>query len=55
MQDAQLWKETFNVTGDLLKRSRTKNDNGNLAESKLSDWVIWEAYICSAVHLNDHR
>jgi N-terminal acetyltransferase B complex non-catalytic subunit len=39
----------FQMTGDLLKRARTKNKAGEIAESRFSDWIVWESYIDTAL------
>jgi N-terminal acetyltransferase B complex non-catalytic subunit len=52
MEVAQQWQELFDTIGGLLKRARTKDESSQLAESRLSDWIIWEAYIRSAVELS---
>ncbi|KAJ5032454.1 uncharacterized protein L3040_009058 [Drepanopeziza brunnea f. sp. 'multigermtubi'] len=55
LEKAQEWKELFEVTGSLLKRSRTKNEAGNYSEARLGDWVVWEAYVLSAGQLKDRK
>ncbi|KAG0650585.1 N-terminal acetyltransferase B complex subunit arm1 [Hyphodiscus hymeniophilus] len=39
----------FQTTSDLLKRARTKNENGEITESRFSDWIVWKSYIDSAL------
>ncbi|TVY80385.1 N-terminal acetyltransferase B complex subunit arm1 [Lachnellula suecica] len=51
IEAAQKWQELFDTTKALLKRARTKDESGQLAESGMSDWIIWEAFIRSAVEL----
>jgi N-terminal acetyltransferase B complex non-catalytic subunit len=51
MEAAEQWQELFNITGALLKRGRTKDESSQLSESRLSDWIIWEAHVRSAVEL----
>jgi N-terminal acetyltransferase B complex non-catalytic subunit len=51
MEAAQQWKEIFDTTAALLKRARTKDESSQLSESRLSDWIVWEAYTRSAVEL----
>jgi N-terminal acetyltransferase B complex non-catalytic subunit len=55
MEVSQKWVELFEITSTLLKRARTKNASSQLAESKLSDWVVWEGFIRSAVELPTYR
>lgn len=55
METSQRWVELFETTSGLLKRARTKNAYSQLAESKLSDWIVWEAFLRSAVELHDYR
>jgi N-terminal acetyltransferase B complex non-catalytic subunit len=52
MTQAEQWQELFQLTGSLLKRARTKNASGQITESRYSDWVVWEAYIKSALELS---
>ena len=58
--DWQLWRRKlellkkdpellFQTTRDLLKRARTKNDSGEITESRFSDWVVWESFIDTAL------
>ncbi|KAG9236907.1 N-acetyltransferase B complex non catalytic subunit-domain-containing protein [Amylocarpus encephaloides] len=51
------WKELFDTTKSLLKRARTKDEFGQLSESGFSDWIVWEAFIHSAVELqgSEHK
>jgi N-terminal acetyltransferase B complex non-catalytic subunit len=51
MENAEQWQELYDITGALLKRARTKDEASQLAESRLSDWIVWQAYIRSAVKL----
>jgi N-terminal acetyltransferase B complex non-catalytic subunit len=51
MEKSEQWQEIFDVTGQLLKRARTKNENGQIIEAKLADWVVWQAYLNSATTL----
>jgi N-terminal acetyltransferase B complex non-catalytic subunit len=39
----------FQTTSDLLKRARTKSEAGDIAESRFSDWKVWESYIGAAL------
>ena len=52
MEAAQQWQDIFDTTAALLKRARTKDESSQLSESRLSDWLVWEAYANSAVKLN---
>lgn len=51
MEAGQQWQELFDITGTLLKRARTKDESSQLSESRLSDWIVWEAHIRSGVEL----
>ncbi|KAL2064750.1 hypothetical protein VTL71DRAFT_3888 [Oculimacula yallundae] len=53
LQKAQEWKVLFETTGSLLKRARTADASSQYAEARLSDWIVWVAYIRSASELND--
>ncbi|KAF4637117.1 hypothetical protein G7Y89_g955 [Cudoniella acicularis] len=55
LERAQAWQELFDTTKVLLKRARTKDESGQLSESGLSDWIVWEAFIRSAVELQGHE
>ena len=39
----------FETTSNLLKRARTKNEAGEILESRFSDWIVWESYIDAAL------
>ncbi|KAK2626510.1 hypothetical protein QTJ16_003685 [Diplocarpon rosae] len=54
-EKAQQWKELFETTGSLLKRSRTADSSGKYVEARLGDWIVWEAYIRSSTELNDNK
>ncbi|CAD6503993.1 BgTH12-05734 [Blumeria graminis f. sp. triticale] len=54
LEESQNWQELFQTTIGLLKRARTKDQFGNFAEARLSDWIVWDALTRSAVHLRDH-
>lgn len=66
----QLWKlklelmkvtqspDIFQTTADLLRRARTKDESGGIADSRFSDWAVWEMYIEAALankekHMNE--
>ncbi|PQE03427.1 N-acetyltransferase B complex non catalytic subunit protein [Rutstroemia sp. NJR-2017a BBW] len=51
MEKSEQWQEIFEATGQLLKRARTKNENGQIIEARLADWVVWQAYLNSATTL----
>ena len=51
MEAARKWQDLFDTAAALLKRARTKDDSSQLTESQLSDWIVWEAFIRSAVEL----
>jgi N-terminal acetyltransferase B complex non-catalytic subunit len=55
MAEAHQWQDIFETTGALLKRARTRDQLGHLSESRLSDWIVWDAYISSALHLESHE
>jgi N-terminal acetyltransferase B complex non-catalytic subunit len=38
----------FEMTRDLLKRARRKDDAGQITESRFSDWVVWKSYVDAA-------
>ncbi|PVH88261.1 hypothetical protein DL98DRAFT_508974 [Cadophora sp. DSE1049] len=52
LEKSQDWKVTFETTGSLLKRARTTDTASQYAEARLSDWIVWDAYIRSAKELN---
>ncbi|CAL3964286.1 unnamed protein product [Diplocarpon coronariae] len=54
-EKAQQWKELFEITGSLLKRSRTAGNSGKYVEARLSDWIVWDAYVRSSTELNDNE
>ncbi|TVY14865.1 N-terminal acetyltransferase B complex subunit arm1 [Lachnellula arida] len=55
LENAAAWQELFETTKSLLKRARTKDESGQLSESGMSDWIVWEAFIRSAVELRNHE
>jgi N-terminal acetyltransferase B complex non-catalytic subunit len=55
LESAQKWQELFETTKSLLGRVRTKDASGQLSESGMSDWIVWEAFIRSAVELRNHE
>jgi N-terminal acetyltransferase B complex non-catalytic subunit len=55
MAEALQWQDLFKTTGALLKQARTKDQIGHLPESRLSDWIVWDAFISSAIHLENHE
>jgi len=55
MEASQQWQPLFNTTAALLKRARTKDDSSQLSESQLSDWIVWESFIRSAVELGGSK
>lgn len=40
--------EMFETTADLLRRARTKDEAGRIADSRFSDWLVWQLYIEAA-------
>ncbi|KAH6709317.1 N-acetyltransferase B complex non catalytic subunit-domain-containing protein [Leptodontidium sp. MPI-SDFR-AT-0119] len=53
LQKSQDWKAVFETTAPLLKRARTTDESSQYAEARLSDWIVWDAYIRSATELNN--
>lgn len=51
----QKWENLFQESKALLKRARTKDVSGQLSESGMSDWIVWQAFIRSAVELQGHE
>ena len=45
------WESLFETTGKLLKRARTKDESGELTESRFCDWSVWESYIRAALEV----
>jgi N-terminal acetyltransferase B complex non-catalytic subunit len=46
------WQDLFELTSDLLRRARTKSSDGQLNESRFSDWIVWDNFRISAKKLN---
>jgi N-terminal acetyltransferase B complex non-catalytic subunit len=55
MTQARQWQDLFQVTANLLKRARTKDTSGQISESRYSDWVVWEAYLQSALEISSNE
>ncbi|RDL34632.1 uncharacterized protein BP5553_07760 [Venustampulla echinocandica] len=55
LEEAYLWKELFNTTRELLKRGRTKDESGQLVETRMCDWLVWEGFIRSWRNLDGHE
>lgn len=55
LKKAQEWQELFDITGPLLKRARTKDKAGHLPEANFSDWIVWDAFVCSTIGLQDKK
>lgn len=51
MEESKLWEQLFETTGGLLKRARTKDERGQIAEAKMADWAVWQAHLRSALAL----
>jgi N-terminal acetyltransferase B complex non-catalytic subunit len=51
IENGRKWQELFDTSKALLKRARTANESGQLSEAGMSDWIVWEAFIRSAVEL----
>lgn len=49
------WQELYDICSALLKRARTQDATGHMAESRMSDWLVWQTYIRAAIALNDHK
>ena len=55
MEEAKQWQELFDISKGLLQRARTKDASGNITEPGMGDWIVWEAFIKSAVELPGYR
>jgi len=55
MEEAKQWQELFDISKGLLLRARTKDASGKITEPGMSDWIVWEAFIKSAVGLPGYR
>ena len=55
MEAAEQWQELFDITSALLERARTKDESGRIKEPGMSDWIVWDAFIRSAVELPGHK
>lgn len=55
LEESKEWNELFETTGSLLKRARTTGQASQYAEARLSDWIVWDAYIRSATHLGAYE
>lgn len=55
LEDAKEWQELFDTAKGLLNRARTRDKVGQLSETGFSDWIVWEAFIRSAVELQEHE
>ncbi|QSZ28628.1 hypothetical protein DSL72_003127 [Monilinia vaccinii-corymbosi] len=53
MEASEHWQQLFEITGDLLERARTKDERGKIIEARMADWVVWQAYLRSALALQD--
>jgi N-terminal acetyltransferase B complex non-catalytic subunit len=51
MSDGEQWQELFVATGELLRRARTNTD-GQITESRYSDWIVWDNFRKSAKNLD---
>ena len=40
--------EIFQTTANLLRRARTKDEAGRIADSRFGDWLVWQLYIEAA-------
>ena len=52
LQERQDWKAVFETSGSLLRRARTTDASSQYSEARLSDWIVWNAYIRSAKEVN---
>jgi len=50
-ESTKKWQELFDTSKALLRRARTADESGQLSEAGMSDWIVWEAFIRSAVEL----
>ncbi len=55
METAKYWQELFDTTSALLERARTKDESGNIKEPGMSDWIVWDEFIRSAVELPGYK
>ncbi|KAB8302834.1 hypothetical protein EYC80_006174 [Monilinia laxa] len=51
MEASEHWQQLFEITGDLLKRARMKDERGEIVEARMADWAVWQAYLRSALAL----
>ncbi|RQM06867.1 hypothetical protein DH86_00000004 [Scytalidium sp. 3C] len=50
-QKAELWEQLYQTCSSLLRRARTKDDTGQIVDLQMADWVVWNAFIISALNL----
>ncbi|KAH8815250.1 N-acetyltransferase B complex non catalytic subunit-domain-containing protein [Xylogone sp. PMI_703] len=56
MRKSELWEELFQTCSSLLQRARTKDDSGEIIDLQMADWVVWDAFVASALKLTEeHR
>ncbi|RFU26712.1 hypothetical protein B7463_g9620, partial [Scytalidium lignicola] len=55
MQQSQLWEELFQICSSLLERARTKDDSGQIVDLQMADWVVWNAFIISALKMPSNK
>jgi len=55
LEENRQWQELFDITTSLLDRARTKDASGKIAEPGMSDWLVWEAFLKSAIRLEGHK
>ena len=55
LEDASKWEELFDISGKLLQRARAKDSKGNIAEPGMADWIVWTAFLRSAMKVSGHE
>lgn len=55
LEENKQWQELFEISRSLLQRARRKDESGKIVEPGMSDWIVWEAFIRSAVELPGHK
>jgi N-terminal acetyltransferase B complex non-catalytic subunit len=55
MARSRQWQELYQLTGNLLKRARTKNASGEITEPQYSDWIVWDAYMRAAREISSNE
>lgn len=55
LEEVKDWQGLFDITKSLLERARTKDASGKIIEPGMSDWIVWEAFLKSAIRLEGHK